>query len=117
MELDDIEAAALAVVGFQARRVLIGEATALEGFLAAECSAERVERVGRLGGVAGDGRTQGSIIREEVAALEGGRLIGASGGAEALVRASHRERSPARPSGLALGYRFLVAARQPLRQR
>ena len=43
MIFDDVEPPALAIMGLEARRVLVGEPAAIEGLAAAECGAEIVE--------------------------------------------------------------------------
>src|SRR5690606_37563397 len=76
VELDDVEPSALSVVSFKAGRVLIGEATAFEGLMAAAYGPEQVERAGGIGCVAIDRGAERRIVGEQVAAFERRRLVG-----------------------------------------
>ena len=71
MELDDIEPAAADVVRAQARRVFIGDATALKSFGAAATSPNAFERFRRMAtALADDCLLQRAVRCEEIDVLE-----------------------------------------------
>jgi len=76
MVLDDIEAAAADVMGAQARRIFIGNATALKSFGAASHETECVQLLQSVAtAFADDCVLQGGVRREEIDVLERRRLV------------------------------------------